>query len=98
MSIHLLTLAYADFNGHMDWDGGWSVVMVVGMVLFWALLIAGIVWVVRDLSRGRVADPRGTGGEALRILDRRLADGSISPDDYRERRAMLAADESDDDG
>jgi hypothetical protein len=25
----------------------------------------------------------------LRILDRKLAEGSISPDDYRERRAIL---------
>ena len=97
MSGYALTLAYADFNGHMDWDGGWSVVMVVGMVLFWALLIAGIVWVVRDLARGRVQERGRAGDEALRILDRRLADGSISADDYRERRAMLAADEANDD-
>lgn len=91
--MHLLTLAYADFNGHMDWDGGWSVVMVVGMVLFWALLIAGIVWVVRELARGRGAEHSSADTGPLQTLDRRLAEGSISPDDYRERRAMLSGDE-----
>ena len=88
----LTSLPLADFDGHMDWDGGWSVVMVVGMVLFWALLIAGVVWVVRELSQGRSAQHPAGSDDPLRTLDRRLADGSISADDYRERRAMLSGD------
>jgi uncharacterized membrane protein len=27
--------------------------------------------------------------DAMEVLDRRLAEGTISPDDYRERRAIL---------
>jgi len=74
--------------GHMD--GGWWVVMAVGMVLFWALVIVGLVWVVRELT--------GRGGLRLRqdpleLLDRRLAEGAISPEDYRERRAILTGSE-----
>ena len=83
-----LILTLADFDGHMDWDGGWGVLMVVGMIVFWALVIGGIIWLVRELARSR--DRRaGAEDDPLKILDRRLADGSITPDDYRERRAVL---------
>jgi putative membrane protein len=80
-----LPLAYSDW-GHMD--GGWWVVMAIGMVLFWGLVIVGLVWLARELTG------RGQGGLKLRqdpleLLDRRLAEGTISPEDYRERRAIL---------
>ncbi len=90
MSSSLITLPLAGFGGHMDWNGDWSIVMILGMVLFWALIVACIVWVVRELAAGRRAQAPATGDDPLAILERRLADGSISPDDYRDRRAMLA--------
>lgn len=79
----------ADSNGgdHMNWGGGWWIMMAIGMVLFWGLVILGVVWLVRELSglRGRArSEP-----DALEVLDRRLAEGTISPEDYRERRAIL---------
>ena len=83
------TLVIADFDGHMDWDGGWGVVMIVGMVLFWALVVAGVVWIVRELA----ARPRSADDDPLRLLDRRLADGTISPEDYARRKAILTGDE-----
>lgn len=73
-----------------DWhhmDGGWWVVMVFGMMLFWALVVVGVIWLVRELG-GRGGRP-GREPDALALLDRRLAEGTISPDDYRERRAIL---------
>jgi putative membrane protein len=85
-----LFILQADFDGHMDWDGdgGWGVLMILGMVLFWALVIGGVVWLLREVRgsrEGRVEADQ----DPLKILDRRLADGSITPDDYRERRAVL---------
>lgn len=81
-------LLLADFNGHMDWDGGWGAVMMIGMVLFWGLLIAGAIWLVRELSGARQ-----TGGadakDPLEVLDRRLAEGLISVEEYQQRRALL---------
>lgn len=81
--------------GHMD--GGWWVAMVVGMVLFWSLVVVGLVWLARELTG------RGRGGlkfrqDPLELLDRRLAEGTISPEDYRERRAILTGPPPDDDG
>jgi putative membrane protein len=75
----------ADYDGHMDWDGGWWIVMAIGMVLFWGLVILGIVWLVRELSGTRARSET----DAVAILERRLAEGTISPEEYRERRAIL---------
>jgi uncharacterized membrane protein len=86
------TLILLADNGHMDWDGAWWLVMVPGMILFWGLLIFGAVWLVRELTRWRGAHRTDAGSEAIAILDRRLASGQISPEEYRERRAMLRSD------
>lgn len=87
MNADLTTVALllADVDGgHMD--GGWWVVMAIGMVLFWALVIVGLVWLVREVSdRHGFRSKQGP----LELLDRRLAEGTISPEDYRERREIL---------
>jgi len=72
-----------------DIGAGWMIVMMLGMVLFWGLVIVGLIWLVRELAG------RGGGGLKLRqdpleLLDRRFAEGTISPEDYRERREILA--------
>lgn len=90
MTLLASSLLVADFDDHMDWDGGWSVLMVIGMVLFWIVVVGAIVWAVKELAGARRTQPGGPPDDPVRILDRRLADGSISLDDYRERRAVLA--------
>ena len=78
------------FDGHHDWGDGWWVVMVVAMVVFWALVIGAGIWLVRELISHRRSDSGG-GGEppALAVLDRRLAEGAISIEEYKERRRVL---------
>lgn len=88
MALIISLLPISDFDGHMDWGGGWGALMIVGMILFWALVIVGIVWLLRELAGGRAAAGKRD-DDPLRTLDRRLAEGAISPDDYRERRAIL---------
>lgn len=85
-----LLLAQGDFDGHMDWDGGWWILMAIGMVLFWGLVIFGIVWVVRELGSRHEHHGRPGPSDPLAILDRRLAEGAISAEEYRERRAILS--------
>ena len=82
-------LADVDWDGHMDLDGGWWIVMGVGMIVFWALVILGVVWLVREFAHPREERPTTTESDALAILDRRFAAGEISPEEYRERRAVL---------
>jgi uncharacterized membrane protein len=61
--------------------------MALGMVIFWGVVIAGGVWLARELSGRR--SRRSEGADALEILDRGLAEGAISVDEYGERRRAL---------
>jgi putative membrane protein len=87
------------------WDGGWGVgnwlLMGFGMLMFWALVVAVIVWVVRS-SGWRWTGQNGPGvpldkptgparPSARDILDERYARGEISDEGYRTRRDTLAA-------
>lgn len=74
--------------GWEDWGwGGWLVMSLV-MVVFWGLVIAGTVVLVRSLSRG---DSRPASGDALRLLDERFARGEMDADEYSRRRRLLNA-------
>ena len=56
------------------------------MFLFWALVIVGIVWVMRELAGPR---PERGREEPLGILQRRLAQGDISVEEYERHRQAL---------
>jgi hypothetical protein len=60
--------------------------MMIGMGLFWIVVVVGIAWLVRDGLHLRRRPPEET---ALTILDRRLAEGALSLDDYHHRRNVL---------
>ena len=83
------TAALADVGWDHMGGGAWFL-MGLGMIIFWGLVIFGVVWLVRTLTDHRTA---GTGAQpepsALDVLDRKLAEGAISVDDYRERRRLL---------
>jgi putative membrane protein len=78
------------FDGHHAWGAGWWVLMAVGLVAFWAVVIAGGIWLIRELTSARRSDHgRSDEPAALAILDRRLAEGAISIEEYEERRRAL---------
>jgi putative membrane protein len=59
---------------------GWWLLMSVGMLAFWALVVYGILWLVRG---GSLVDPREASQESPKaILRRRLARGEISVEEY----------------
>jgi putative membrane protein len=90
----LTVLADSDWNNHMgNWGAGWWILMAAMMVVFWGLVILGVVWVVRSLGTGHHHHTQ-TAGSAVEVLDRRLASGEISPEEYRERRDALSERES----
>ncbi len=72
----------------MMWGSGGWVGGLVWMVLFWGLLVAGIVWLVRAAMDGLgPGDGRGDDrGSARVLLDERFASGELSVAEYRERR------------
>jgi putative membrane protein len=76
------------FDMHGDFGSGWWIVMMLGMIVFWGLIVAGVVWVVRELVRGRTAHAELD--TPMSLLDRRFAAGEISAAEYRERKAVLA--------
>lgn len=81
-------------HGNVGW--GWMVGMMVAMVLFWGAIILGIAWLIRggfEARGGRTEAPadiperRETPTE---LLERRFAEGTITVEDYQERRKVLA--------
>jgi putative membrane protein len=77
----------------MVWHGGWGwgawLATSLVMLLFWGLIIAGVIAVVRSWRPGS-HDGRGGSSDALRLLDERFARGEIDEDEYRKRRDLLA--------
>lgn len=74
----------------MNWDSGWSWGAWLGMglimVVFWSVIVAAAVALIRSLGhRG----PSQAGEDPLRILDQRFARGEITQDEYTYRRELL---------
>ena len=83
-----MVVAATDLSMHMDgWGAGAWILMALGMDLFWGLVIVGLVWLVRSFSEG--GSRRRL--DASEVLERRLAEGDISVEEYRERREALSA-------
>lgn len=87
MNAAFAVLLADSFDMHGEVGTGWMIVMMVAMVLFWAAIIVGIVWLVRGAFDGWRGGRRETPSE---ILDRRFAEGAISVEDYHERREIIA--------
>jgi putative membrane protein len=72
--------------GH--WRGG-SWLWVIPVALLFAVLIAGLVYVVRGAALR--SGPPTRPPTAIEILDPRFAEGEISAEEYRARRDALSS-------
>ena len=54
----------------------------LGTVIFWGAIVALVVWIIRGGLRSRSETPQD-------VLRRRLAEGSISVEEYERSRAAL---------
>ncbi|MEW2048065.1 SHOCT domain-containing protein [Streptomyces sp. NPDC005476] len=83
--------------GHDPSGWGWFA-MSVGMVLFWAVLIALGVLLFRASSRpaepGATTGPEQRGPVAEQVLAERFARGEIEEDEYRRRLTVLRSPDS----
>ena len=60
------------------------------MILFWGLIIAGVVWLVQSLARGTGSSSGAPPGESpLEILKRRYAKGEITKEQFEEMKRDL---------
>lgn len=77
-------------GGGMGWGTAMMAMMAIATLVFVALAVVGLIWLVRSL-RDRTGHERDDPGapDALRVLERRLAEGEIEIDEYRERRSII---------
>jgi putative membrane protein len=81
-------------SDHMD--GGWTAVMMLGMLAFWAALVVAIIWAVHS---SRSSNVQGAGSQTSGVGDSRddpedilavrLARGEINPEEYKDRLDLL---------
>jgi putative membrane protein len=77
---------------HGGWGAGDWLAMSFMMVVFWGLLIALVIWLVRSTRSDRVPGRRPAGIPAQpadEVLAERFARGEIDEDEYTRRRALL---------
>ncbi len=66
--------------------GGWWLIGIGMMVLFWVAIILLVIWVVRSLFPRQMRSGRA---QALETLQQRYAEGSINAAEYEQARARL---------
>lgn len=86
---------YGGMMGGPAMMGGWGFGLMggLGMLLFWGLVIAGIVLLVRSLSRTSGQSGAGPSGKAegpLDILKRRYAAGEITKEQFEQMKRDLS--------
>lgn len=73
--------------------GGWWVLMMIGMVVFWAIFVIGIVALLRHYGPRRGgANAQLASGSSIEILKQRLARGELTEEEYTRLRKLLEGD------
>jgi putative membrane protein len=70
-------------------NGWWGFGMMLASFLFLALIVVGVVIIVRSLSEDRRTTRRSNDNRALDILDERFARGEVDRQEYEQRRNIL---------
>lgn len=76
---------HGDMMGN-DTGAVWWILMALGMAIFLTAVIVLGAWLVRGQSGDSRTDA------AREVLRRRLADGSISPEEFEQRRELIDRD------
>ena len=77
--------------GDLGMGGGWGVFGMIHMILWWVLIIVGIVVLVKWLTGGSPRHIRASGSCALDILDERYAKGEIDKNEFEQKRADITS-------
>jgi putative membrane protein len=74
--------------GGYGWGGGWGF-GGIGMLLWWVLIVLGIVLLVKWIFGGGPAAGHRTGDRALEVLKERYARGEIDKNEFEEKKRDL---------
>jgi putative membrane protein len=66
--------------------------MTLGMMAFWALLIAAVVWLVRVLDQRQAGSPSSQRPGPEQLLAERFARGEIDEREFNDRHTALRGD------
>jgi putative membrane protein len=80
------------WGNHMS-TGSW-IFSILGTLIIIALIVGLIIWTVSPRG-GRDSSPNATGESPREILDRRLASGELTVEQYEQLREALSATSSD---
>lgn len=92
-------VVFAQWGGYRDWQmgsgmmGGWGMgwFWSIFMLLFWVLVIVGLIllvrWLVQTTRKG--AGTLNEGSRAMEILKRRYARGEINKEEFDEKKRDL---------
>ena len=80
---------YGMMGSGMMGNFGWGWFMPIFMILFWGLVIWGIVALVRGVSQPGSTDFSSRTDSALEILKKRYARGEINKEEYEARKKDL---------
>ena len=73
----------------MDWGGGWGWFGVVHLVLWWFLILLGIVVLAKWLFGGGSGGRQAGEDRALGVLRERYARGEIGKEEFEQKRRDL---------
>ncbi len=81
------------YGGYGPWGGGFGLLPMLMMVVFWAAVIVGIVVLIRWVwgQTTRASTPPPAGDSPLDILKRRYARGEINREEFDEKKRDLGA-------
>ena len=83
--------SYGMMSPWMMGNFGWGWFMPIFMILFWGLVIWGIVALVRGVSEPRSSDSAWNRTDsAMEVLKKRYARGEINKEEYEEKKKDLA--------
>lgn len=96
----MLRPAFAQSGGYRNWhmgrwmmgDWGMGLFGMIFMLLFWVLVIVGIIFLIRWLVQNtgsRGSSGVGTGSQAMEILKERYAKGEIAHDEFESMKKEI---------
>ena len=77
-------MMHGDYGWGMGYGFGW-----VFTILFWVLIILGVVYLVKVIATGSKKD--GKGETALEILNKRYAKGEITKEELEKMKSDISA-------